>query len=192
MAKHIQINMGFNADTSQAQNAIQQLQNTLNSISNTKVTVQGGSIDQAVQSAKMLQQHLAAATNVDTGKLNFTALQSSLKATNTDLTTLTNNLLAMGPKGQQAFTQVANAVAGAELSVRKTNAALKSFGTTLMNTIKWQAASTMIHGAMSAFSSAVSHIEKLDKALNDIQIVTNKSAAEMEGFARKLEIQQVH
>jgi hypothetical protein len=37
-----------------------------------------------------------------------------------------------------------------------------------MNTIKWQAASSMIHGVMSAFNSAVSHIEKLDKSLNSI------------------------
>jgi hypothetical protein len=43
---------------------------------------------------------LAAATNVNTGKIDFSALQASLKSANTDLTTLTNNLLAMGPKGQ--------------------------------------------------------------------------------------------
>jgi hypothetical protein len=52
-----------------------------------------------VQSAQLLSQHLTAATNVNTGKLDFTKLQTSLKASNTDLTTLTNNLLAMGPKG---------------------------------------------------------------------------------------------
>ena len=184
MAK-IQVQMGFTADTTQAQSAIQQLQNSLQSIATTKVNVQGGSIDQAVQSARQLSQHLAAATNVNTGKIDFSALQTSLKAANTDLTTLTNNLLAMGPKGQQAFSQVANAVAHAELSVKKTNSALASFGVTLMNTIKWQAASTMIHGAMSAFSDAVQHIEKLDRALNDIQIVSGKTASEMAGFAKR-------
>jgi hypothetical protein len=71
------------------------------------------------------------------------------------------------------------------LSVKKTNAALAAFGTTLMNTIKWQAASTLIHGVMSAFSSAVGHIEKLDSALNNIQIVTGKTSAEMAGFAKR-------
>lgn len=183
--RNIQVNMKFNADTSAAQSQIQQLQQSLQNISNTKVTVQGGSIDQAVQSAKMLNQHLTAATNTNTGKIDFSALQASLKAANTDLTTLTNNLLAMGPKGQQAFSQVANAVAHAELSVKKTNKALANFGTTLMNTIKWQAASTMIHGVMGAFSAAVGHIEKLDKALNNIQIVTGKTSAEMASFAKR-------
>jgi hypothetical protein len=80
---------------------------------------------------------------------------------------------------------VANAVAHAELSVKKTNSALAAFGVTLMNTIKWQAASSMIHGAMSVFSDAVSHIEKLDKALNDIQIVSGKTSKEMASFAKR-------
>jgi hypothetical protein len=47
----------------------------------------------------MLSEHIAKATNVTTGKIDFTALSNSLKSANTDLATLSNNLLAMGPKG---------------------------------------------------------------------------------------------
>jgi hypothetical protein len=43
----------------------------------------------------------------------------------------------------------------------------------------------MIHGVMSTFSAAVGHIEKLDKALNDIQIVTGKTSTEIASFAKK-------
>jgi hypothetical protein len=42
----------------------------------------------------------------------------------------------------------------------------------------------MIHAAMGAFQSAVSHIEDLDKSLNSIQIVSGKSAKEMASFAK--------
>jgi hypothetical protein len=42
----------------------------------------------------------------------------------------------------------------------------------------------MIHGVMSTFSDAIRHIEKLDRALNNIQIVTGKTANEMAGFAK--------
>ena len=184
MAKY-QVNLGVTANVSQAQQSIQNLQSSLNNIANTKITVDGGSIDTAAQSARLLSEHLAKATNATTGKIDFTALSNSLKAANTDLATLSNNLLAMGPKGQQAFSQIANAVAHAELSTRKANSALQSFGVTLMNTIKWQAASSMIHGVMGAFNSAVSHIEKLDKSLNSIQIVTGKTAAQMASFAKQ-------
>ena len=183
--KWVNVNLKFNADTTSAQTAIQNLQTSLQNIANTKVTVQGGSIDQAAQSAKLLSQHLTAATNAQTGKLDFSALRASLKSANTDLATLSNNLLVMGPKGQQAFSQLSQAIAHADLSIKKTNSTLASFGTTLMNTIKWQASSTLIHGVMSAFSSAVSHIKNLDKALNDIQIVTNKTANDMANFARR-------
>jgi hypothetical protein len=74
----------------------------------------------------------------------------------------------MGPKGQKAFSELSKAISMAELSTKKANGALHNFGITLMNTIKWQAASSMIHGVMGAMSSAVGHIEKLDKALNSI------------------------
>ena len=185
MDRQVSVNLKFNADTSSAQSAIQNLQQSLQNIANTKVTVQGSSIDQAAQSAKLLSQHLAAATNTKTGKLDFSALRASLKGANTDLATLSNNLLAMGPKGQQAFSQLSAAIAHADLSIKKTNSTLANFGVTLMNTIKWQASSTLIHGVMGAFSSAVGHIKNLDKALNDIQIVTNKTANDMANFARQ-------
>jgi hypothetical protein len=73
------------------------LQTSLTNISNTKISVQGGNIDAAVQSAKMLNEHLQKATNATTGKLDFSKLQTSLKGANTDLVTLSNSLLAVGP-----------------------------------------------------------------------------------------------
>ena len=57
-------------------------------------------IDNAAKSARMLNEYLTKATNATTGKIDFTALSHSLKSANTDLATLSNNLLAMGPKGQ--------------------------------------------------------------------------------------------
>lgn len=183
MAKY-QVNLGVTANVSQAQQAINSLQNSLQSIANTPIHVSGGNLEQAVQSAKLLSEHLTKATNVNTGKLDFSALQHNLSLTNTNIVTLSNNLLAMGPKGQKAFSELSKAISMAELSTKKANGALHNFGITLMNTIKWQAASSMIHGVMGAMSSAVGHIEKLDKALNSIQIVSNKSTIEMASFAK--------
>lgn len=183
VTEHVQLVV--NADTSSVQSQFQALQTTLSKISNTQVVVQGGSIDTAVQSAKLLNEHLSRAVNVNTGRIDFSALTTSLKAANTDLITLSNNLLSMGPKGQQAFSQIAGAVARAELYTKKTNTALQKMGITLMNTLKWQVASSLIHGVVGAFQSAIGHIEKLDKALNNIQIVTQKSAAQMANFANK-------
>ena len=185
MSRTMQVNLQFKADTSKAKSEIEQLQSTLQTLSNTKVDIKGGNIDAAVRSAQQLSQHLQAVTNIDTGRINFSQLSTNLKNANLDLQTLTSNLLTLGPQGQKAFIQVANAVASADLKVRHTNQALKNFGVTLMNTIKWQAASTMIHAAMGAFQGAVRHIEDLDKSLKSIQIVSNKTSAEMAAFAKQ-------
>jgi hypothetical protein len=48
------------------------------------------------------------------------------------------------------------------------SARLKGFGSTLVNTIKWQAASSLIHGVTGALSGAISHAEKLNEALTNI------------------------
>lgn len=187
MSKKVQVQLDFTANTSSAQQNLQSLAATLNQINNTTITVNGGALDHAVQSAKELQGHLAKAVDVNTGKLDFSALSMSLKNANTSLNEISSNLLALGPKGQQAFTQLASAVAQADLSIKHTNSRLKDFGVTLMNTIKWQMASTMIHAVSGAFSQAVTHVEKLDKALNGIQIVTNKTNVEMAAFAKRIQ-----
>jgi hypothetical protein len=61
------------------------------------------------------------AVNVNTGKLDLTKLSSSLKSAGTDLQTLTSNLQAAGPAGQQAFLKVATAVASAEAPMIRVN-----------------------------------------------------------------------
>jgi hypothetical protein len=43
--------------------------------------------------------HLEKAVNVDTGKLDLTELNTSLKQAGTNLNTLSNNILAVGPQG---------------------------------------------------------------------------------------------
>jgi hypothetical protein len=65
----------------------------------------------------------------------------------------------------------------------RVNQRLRDFGTTLLNTIKWQLASSAIHAVSGMLSSAVRHAEELNVALNDIRIVTGKSSSEMALFA---------
>ena len=180
----IRVDLMFQADTSAAITNIQQLGQLLQSIgTTTHIGVDNGPLQQAVQSAQQLQVHLQNAVNVNTGKLDLTKLSASLKSAGTDLQTLTNNLQAAGPAGQQAFLKVATAVASAEAPMIRVNQRLKDFGTTLLNTIKWQLASSAIHAVSGMLSSAVRHAEELNVALNDIRIVTGKSSSEMAYFA---------
>ena len=180
----MKIDLIFQANTQAALNNIQSLSNMLNKISTkTVIGVDGGSLQTAVKSAEQLQTALAQATNVDTGKIDLNKLNSSLKQSGTNLQQLARNLQNTGTQGQQSFVKLANAIAQAETPMFKLNAKLKEFGVSLINTVKWQIASNMIHGVQSAIDGAISHAKDLNGALNDIRIVTGKSIDEMSKFA---------
>ena len=182
--QQVKIDLLFQANTTAAQNNIQQLSNLLHQISTkTVIGVDGSSLSQAVQAAQQLQIYLQNAVNVNTGKLDLMQLRTDLKASGTDLQTLTNQLRAVGPIGEQAFLKVASAVSQAEVPMVRANGMVKNFMTTLANTAKWQIASSAIHGIVGAFNSATSHAKNLNKALTDIQIVTGYSTDYMSRFA---------
>jgi hypothetical protein len=60
---------------------------------------------------------------------------------------------------------------------------LKQFGTTMKNTLRWQASSMLLHGTVNAIQKAWNYAQKLDRSLTDIQIVTKQSDAQMAKFA---------
>jgi hypothetical protein len=54
---------------------------------------------------------------------------------------------------------------------------------TLTNTLKWTLASSAIQGVSSAIQGSIKHAQDLNKALNDIRIVTGYSNEYMANFA---------
>lgn len=102
---------------------------------------------------------------------------------NTSLQQVTAGLINGGSAGVSAFQSLSNAIAQSEIPVRKMNSTLKNWMTTLKNTIKWEASSTLVHGIEGAFTSAISYAKNLNSTLNDIRIVTNATTADMTKFA---------
>ena len=86
-----------------------------------------------------------------------------------------SKLLNAGTNGTAAFTSLARSIASAEVPIKRINSTLSNVMTTLKNTIKWELSSSLIHGLESSFSSAISYVEHLNSALNDIQIVTGNN-----------------
>ena len=186
MAKQLNVNLAFQADTSQALRNIQDLQKALNSLSTIK-PMEGLTLTKdmqvAVNSAKELERHLGNAFNANTGNFDLSRLNTSLKASNTDLATLTNGLLKAGIQGEQAFMKVQRALSTSAVQIKQANGALTQFWTTLKNTARWQLSSSLIHGFMGALQQAYGYAQDLDKSLNNIRIVTGASNAEMAKFA---------
>ena len=187
MAKQLNVNLAFTADTSQAKRNIEELQRTLNNITsmgsgNLKLTKD---VQQAVESAKSLQTHLSNAFNVKTGNFDLNLLSKSLKSANTDLATLGSNLLKAGISGEEAFMNVQRALATASVQIKQTNSLLGEMWITLKNTARWQISSSILHGFMGALQSAYGYAQDLDESLNNIRIVTGQNADQMSKFAQE-------
>lgn len=187
--KTIQVNLQFQANTTAAINNINKLNQLLTQIgTNTKIGVESGSIAQAAQAARQLQIHLQSAVNQDTGKLNLTQFNASLRQSGLSLSQLSNQLLAAGTQGQQSFTRLATAIATADSQTLSMSSRMQGMINTLGNTAKWMVASSAISVVTRGFQDAISHAEDLNKALNDIRIVTGYGVNSMAEFAEKARI----
>ena len=183
----VQVNMQFNADTKQAKRQVEDLQYSLTKLisSPMQINVDPSKIREATIATAELQSHLKNATNVDTGNLDFGKLSQSLKKSGKSLQEYGNTLRSLGPEGQQAFMKLAQAVASAEVPIKRTNALLKEFANTLANTARWQISSSIIHGFTGALQSAYGYAQDLNESLNNIRIVTGRSVDDMASFAKE-------
>ena len=185
MAKQLNVNLAFTADTSKAKGAIQELQQTLSKIAYDGSKGISPDMASAAQSAKELQIHLNNAFNAKTGKFDLSMLDKSLSTSKTKITDLATGLLKAGSSGQQAFLQLAQAISAADQPMLRINSKLKEFGTTMANTVRWQLSSSLLHGFMGGLQSAYGYAQDLNRSLTDIRIVTGASSDEMALFAER-------
>ena len=187
MAKQLNVNLAFTADTSQALQTLQQLKQNLHSISSLDISTTGISneLKSAVHSAQALEQHLVNAFNTKTGNLDLGKLNTSLKQSGDSLATLSNNLLGAGLSGEKAFLQVQSSIASANTQLIKANGLISNFMTTLKNTARWQISSSLLHGFMGAIQSAYGYSQDLNESLNNIRIVTGQNIDQMAKFAEQ-------
>ena len=184
MAQQLDFQLNIMANSSNAKTQIQELQTMLHQIStSTSINVDPGSMAQASKAAQELSVHLNNAYNATTGNFDLSKLDMSLKTSGQNLQQLTQNLLQAGSMGEQAFAKLARSIALADRPLVAMNAKLQSLGTTLMNTMKWQLSSTMLHGFIGAISTAYNYAQDLNESLNNIRIVTGKTTDQMAQFA---------
>lgn len=175
--------VGLNADTTQFQQA---LTNAL-----TKLKALGGqpqiteSLQKASNAAMELERHLTRAFNADTGKLDLKLLNDNLTKSGKTLSQYAKQLYSLGPEGEEAFLQVANAITKTELPLRRSNKLLNELWVTMKNTMRWQLTSSMLHGFVGSIQTAYGYSKDLNESLNNIRIVTGKSTEDMSNFAKQ-------
>lgn len=189
MAKQLNVNLAFTADSRAAKAQIQDLQNSLTKLVNVTANTTSNfgltkDLNEAIVRANELKIILEKSTNAS-GFLDLGTFNSELKKSGLKLSDYANSLNSLGVEGQQAFANIAMSVTQAGVPLKKTNALLNEFTTTLKNTARWQISSSILHGFMGAIQSAHGYAQDLNASLNDIRIVTGASVDQMANFAKE-------
>lgn len=185
----IKVSLMFGADTSQAKKSLQDLSKQMNELLKSQSTDSFGKeltkdIKVAREEAIKLQTALNNSVNVDTGKFDLSKFTKSLKLANTDLTQVRNNLIKLGPQGEQAFISLTKSIVQAEIPARKVNHHLEKMAESIKSTARWKISSSIINSFSGAIQQAYIYAQDLNKSLNDIRIVTGYNTERMERFAK--------
>lgn len=182
----IQYTVGFNVDQSGLNQIKQSLQAIQNASVKDLVNVQGlQNADQRLKeikhTASEVQGALERSFNSDLGTLNVSKFNQELKKL--DVKRIYTDFNQVGVSGQNAFRNITSQVLTTNLQLKQTNKWLDEMATTMTNTIRWGLTSSIWNTMTNAVSQSFNFAKKLDTSLNDIRIVTGKSADEMERFA---------
>lgn len=183
MAKRLNYTIGVDADTSKLEASLNDAFSRLNRIgSQVNLTTD---LRNASQAALELSSHLNKAFNQQTGKFDLVTFNQSLSKSGRTLESYANDLISIGPTGEQAFLKVATAITQAELPLRRTNKLFDQLWVTMKNTMRWQLTSSVLHGFIGALEQAYGYSKDLNRSLNEIRIVSEKSADDMSKFAEQ-------
>lgn len=187
----IKYNIGFNVDKT----GLNQLKSSLQEIK--AMTAQdlmkiGGHDDitkatkdlEALQGTiKQIDGALERAFNTDLGTLNVAKFNQELSKMN--LNKVYQDFSEAGSAGQAAFRNTTAQILTTNMQLKQTHSLLDNMAATMANTVKWGVASSVMNNFTGTVQQAYGYVKSLDSSLNDIRIVTEKSAEEMDKFAVK-------
>ena len=139
---------------------------------------------QVKTAAQEMQNALNAAYNPKLNTLNINTFNQAISQGTMSIKQMDAALTNAGVEGKNAFIDMTKGLFTTQREVKKTSKFLDSLGSTFINTVKWSLASSAIQMFTRSVSNAFSYVVNLDKSLNDIRIVTDKSSKSMETFAQ--------
>lgn len=183
MAKRLNYTIGVNADTSKFEASLQEAVTSLQALGTKSQVVP--TLQKASTVALDLAKNLQSAVNTNTGKLDLSVFNKKLEDSGQSLRSYYNQMVQLGPAGTEAFLKVASSITQAELPLRRTNTLMNELWVTMKNTMRWQLTSSVLHGFVGSLEQAYGYSKNLDRSLNEIRIVSEKSAEDMARFAEQ-------
>ena len=158
--------------------SLQNVQKQLRDIMNTPSSGMEQGFERTRETATQLYNIIRQCYNQDLGTLNVQKFNTMLKQSKLTL----QDMRSVAPT---TFNKMGMAISSANVQLTKNNGLLMNIAKTLTDSLKWSVAYGLINKVSQSLSDAVGYVKDLDTSLNDIRIVTGKSAEDMNKFARE-------
>lgn len=178
----INVGIGFQIDKT----GLNALQNELNKIAveaSLPSNKLNAGLQEAAQTAKVVENALNKAFNVNLGTANISKFNQELKNNNLTIQQVRTNLTKAGMNGANAFNLLGSQILKTNVELKNSNKLLDEMATSMANTVKWGVTSSIFNNISNSIQKAYTYTKNLDSSLNDIRIVTDKSAESMQRFA---------
>ena len=169
------------ATVNEVKKALQDFQNQVQKVGQ-NYTI-SDELKKASSSAKELVNILNQSWNNKLNQLDLSKLNNSIIKTYGSVGNLKKILESSGSGGANAYNTLSRAILNTNLQLTESNKLLDSMADTMSKTVKWGIASSIFNNITNSVQKAYDYTVKLDTSLNDIRIVTGKSADEMNRFA---------
>ena len=190
MANQIRYQVGFDVqqnNLNQLKASLQDLQklkiSDIMKINETDAASATSALNKIKDEAGKVEDALKQAFNTKLNTVNIETFNQSLKQSGTSIEQVYQAFRAAGSTGETAFRSLSSSVLSTNIQLKETHKILDKMATTLANTVKWNASSAAVNELTRSIEQAWGYVKSLDTSLNDIRIVTGKSADEMANFA---------
>ena len=190
--RRVDYTIGFKTDKSglnQIKKSLEEIRNLTQQDISQSMGVDTSTAQKNLQAARKeavaVETAFRKAFNQKLNTVNIDKFNQSLAQSKTSLSQVYQNFSKVGATGQNAFRTLINQMTNSNFQLKETSSLIKEMGTTLMNTVKWNIASSAVNSISGSIQQAYGYVKNLDSSLNDIRIVTGKSADEMTKFAEK-------
>ena len=180
----INVKVGYTVDKNDLNELKRQLQEVRLSAAQAKLT---GTLTEDLKEAKeaafQLEDILDRSWNNKLNQLDLSKVNTGIKNTYGSVENLQKALSKSGNVGATAYNNFALSVLNTNVQLKQANETLNKMAITFKNTVRFGISSSVFNNLTGSIEKAYNYTKQLDTSLNDIRIVTGKSADEMDKFA---------
>ena len=190
MANQIKYQVGFDVrqnDLNKLKASLQDLQklkwSDLMKINDSDISSAKQALNDIRREAGNVQDALKQAFNTKLNTINIETFNQSLRNSGSSIQKIYQAFSNAGAVGQAAFRNLSTQILSTNIQLKESHNLLNKMAETLGNTIKWNVASAAVNSLSRSVEQAWGYAKSLDTSLNNIRVVTGKSADEMAKFA---------